>query len=342
MLLLLVLLLVNILFVYCNHGNGHHAAQGGAPSFTRPPVHIPDPQKIEAHKDSSHKVMVIVPGHGWYGNRPKALAESITLLKQSAVPMDCLLYIYHDREPPGLNQTIKDIIYKSCEVMNYHYANYGDYLKTLPPFLLRAAGYSHVMILLDDIVLHDSFNLQYALQLMTQNNISIAQPAVHGAKFFSTKYHSRAEYGNDIYYIGHRVRIVEVFATIFTLGAWGCWYDMINPIINSAGWGYDAVVGDYCRSKPEFPTFELAVFDCMEATHIDRFAKAGNLHIPVHGVHKAVPVEEIYIPKYAVNQVPLNQKWEWMKTMVERRNSSKAQIREGPHNAFIKELVDLE
>lgn len=344
---LLILLLYLCGHVTCN--NNLHGKK-----FTRPPVHIPDAAKIAAHHNPNNKVLVIVPGFGWYGNRGDALTHSLLHLKRSTVPVDCMIYIYLDYEPPNVNQTQKEILHKICEVIQYHYGNYGDYLKTLPPFLLRKAGYSHVMILLDDVKLHSNYNLDYALQLMVRNNLTIVQPAVHGAKFFTTRYHSRAEYKNDEYYIGHTVEMAETFATVFTLNAWECWFNMINPLINSAGWGYDAMVHRYCRPFVEAMGIEgsvstgtvggnkgyfgIGVLDCMEATHIDRYSKVPmGATVESKGDHTSS-----FKPAFAVNHDAKFQKWEWVRVMLTRRNATRRSMVEGAHNAFLHHLVDID
>ena len=97
---------------------------------------------------------------------------------------------------------------KDCTIIPYYYANYGDYVKAVPPLLVSMSGYTHVMILLDDISLHSNFKMDQLLQIMNRNNLTIGSPAIHGAVHWTTKYHV---YGNNEYAIGHVVDIIGIF-----------------------------------------------------------------------------------------------------------------------------------
>lgn len=111
--------------------------------------------------------------------------------------------------------------------------------------------------------------------------------SIDGTLMWATKVH---DYGHSDYSIGHRVHIIEIFATIFTLSAWRCWYYLLDPVLNSAGWGYEKVYYNYC--KPKFPDFDMGVLDSMVAKHHKSLGKVIQKFKP-DGANKLTPRQQL-------------------------------------------------
>ena len=57
--------------------------------------------------------------------------------------------------------------------------------------------------------------------------------------------------------------MIELFASVFTLDAFECYWNMMEPTVNYAGWHYDAMYRSYCNT-----TNNIAVINTMGAEHI--------------------------------------------------------------------------
>jgi hypothetical protein len=91
------------------------------------------------------------------------------------------------------------------------------------------------------IDLFSSFRLHRLLGVMRRNGLSVASPAIQHASMSSTtpyKYSARSKQFRmpPLYTIGATVKSIEIFATLFTLQAWSCFWDMVEPRWNAAGW----------------------------------------------------------------------------------------------------------
>ena len=65
--------------------------------------------------------------------------------------------------------------------------------------------------------------------------------------------------------VGRKMGFIEIFSMMFTISAWGCFYDLMNPNANSLGWGYDAWLNKFCLQRD--PTFTMGIVDEYEAVH---------------------------------------------------------------------------
>ena len=240
------------------------------PESTIAIVNIP-----EVDKDD-YSVLVVIPGFGYHGHRYTFVLQSLKVLKeQSTVPTTCMLFQYSDIV--HISQRKQDKLKEFCTVLPYYYANYADFIKAVPYNLVILSGFTHVLLLLDDITLHDNYNLNKMIHVMNTNNLTVASPAVHFAKYWTTKKHI---FNHDLYDVGHISESLEIFAALFTIEGWKCWYDMVEPALNAAGWGYDAYIQSYCSKR--IPNFRIGVLDSMEATHNDRHWKIQSSYIPTH------------------------------------------------------------
>lgn len=74
-----------------------------------------------------------------------------------------------------------------------------------------------------------------------------------------------------LYSLGTTTRVIEVFATLFTAQAWACFWDLLEPQWNAAGWGYDLCLYHYCL--PHIPGLAMGVVYTMTATHHTEFGR---------------------------------------------------------------------
>ena len=188
-----------------------------------------------------NKVLIVVPGFGYFGARLTYLVHSLEVAKNSSTAVECMVFTYadvHSPVPPEEKHSDaqkRAQLLKDCTIIPYYYANYGDYVKAVPPLLVSMSGYSHVMILLDDISLHSNFKMDQLIQIMDRNNLTIGSPAIHGAVHWTTKFHV---YGNNEYAIGH---VVDIIGKLLYMGpdahANGgiCIYRNIRDGVHSAG-----------------------------------------------------------------------------------------------------------
>ena len=64
---------------------------------------------------------------------------------------------------------------------------------------------------------------------------------------------------------------------MFTLDAWRCWYDLLEPEVNDAGWGYDYSIHNFCKNR--IPNFVMGVVHSMLAKHHSHIGQQPLPHI---------------------------------------------------------------
>jgi hypothetical protein len=188
----------------------------------------------------SHKLLIFFPGVGFDEGRSDLILQNLKFIEQSRsndLEISCLLSMY--RKPPAsVLHRVKDI----CRVTYYPTGNYVAYLKTLEPQIIKFGGFTHVMILLDDVELvQSSFNFKRLLQIMDSERLMVASPRVEGAHCPTMHRNTKFDIQSLDNAVGHESEVVEIFASVFTMDGWGCWHDMMDPENNPYGWGYDYV-----------------------------------------------------------------------------------------------------
>lgn len=198
---------------------------------------------FQACHANGQNVLIVVPGFGWNLARLGILEASFKVLfRDTTVEKKCVVYTY--KKPVNVKeiQSAKTLL-ERCDILQYENSMYAFYLKTVSPFLVKTANFSHVMILLDDVEILPTFDLQRMLGIMTDNNLSVASPYVIGNNLCPRKH----KMGDGA--IGFKVHYSEVFALTFTSQAWTCFWGMLAPQINSNGWGYDVYLHEHCSKK---------------------------------------------------------------------------------------------
>lgn len=87
--------------------------------------------------------------------------DIIEATKGRNIDYKCMVFVYDNVMPPFLSP---NIWIPQCDFERYQEAGYGDNMKAVTPQLVKYAGFSHVMVLLDDILLQPNFRWKY-LQL---------------------------------------------------------------------------------------------------------------------------------------------------------------------------------
>ena len=168
------------------------------------------------------------PGVGFDEGRTDLVLKNIRFIEMSRtvdIKISCLLAIY--RKP---SEEVMHIVEDICSVTFYPTGNYVAYLKTLDPQLIRFAGFSHVMVLLDDVELvHSAFDFKRILDIMDENKLMVASPRVEGAHCPTMHRNLKFNVNSIDGAVGHESEVVEIFSTLFTLDAWRCWHEMMDP-----------------------------------------------------------------------------------------------------------------
>jgi hypothetical protein len=83
--------------------------------------------------------------------------------------------------------------------------------------------------------------LRGLLDVMQRNNLSVISPAIIGATMSSTLPYRHSAHAKRLrmpprYTLGATVQAIEVFATVFSAESWACFWDLLEPLWNAAGW----------------------------------------------------------------------------------------------------------
>ena len=141
------------------------------------------------------------------------------------------------------------------------------HLKRLLPAFVEALGFSHVLVLFDDVVVAPGGpeHVRRFVRIAAANDVSVATPRVKGASR-GIMARQTAECR-----IGRFVSRIEFFAVLFTPRAYRCWFELIDPSINGIGWGYEKVLEPYCqRWFSPSQKFRTAIVDEFVAAHVGR------------------------------------------------------------------------
>lgn len=69
----------------------------------------------------------------------------------------CMVLVYDNIMPPFLSNPNSNSWIPQCDFERYQEAGYGDNMKVVAPPLVRYGGFTHVMVLLDDIQLQPNY-----------------------------------------------------------------------------------------------------------------------------------------------------------------------------------------
>lgn len=125
--------------------------------------------------------------------------------------------------------------YDGCTLV-YGRGQWGNLVRRAFPL---AANYSHVGLVLDDMVV-GSVDPSALLATMHAHNASIISPGIR-----KSHHMKRFEAGPCLY----RTNFIEVFYMLFTQRAWRCFTSMWDGLQNNTvlGWGFDFCLHPLCR-----------------------------------------------------------------------------------------------
>ena len=232
---------------------------------------------------ATSKLLLLIPSDGYYWDGLDAILSNLIGIK-TTVEFTCLLY-YPNEIYFGVNESaVHKSISSACTIIPYYYVHYCDYIKAVPPYLIEKAGFSHVMVITTRLNLKPNIDIGNVLKIMGKNKLTIATGNANDTKQ------------------GYATDLLDNNVAIFTLVGWKCYYDLIDPKLNNKGYGVNSAVYNYCKKR------------------IDNF-KIGVLNELKYQLLSAPNISH-YIPKYAINMTPLQQRFEWLAVMKERRNET--------------------
>lgn len=222
---------------------------------------------------------------------------------------DCIAYSYTALPPEErfpLSLFPDGDIATECQLISRPQWGWASLLNLTTPEVTQR--YSHVFVLLDDVLLpHGAFNLSRLLTLMHRVDLDVVSPTLTGASRIgmSPLQETRSKPTTPLEGgCAHLVPVVEIFATLFTSAAWRCFHSLFaDEVLRNAtgaiGWGYDLCFKAHCGSHG-----------------IRRFGIA----LSQHAVHTEGPIGEIA----ALNQLVHRKQY-----IMQERNSVGAQVVQG-------------
>lgn len=244
---------------FSSSGNATQSRRGGIP-----------PTDIDIGRRGD-KILLFVPGIGCNDiTRLTAVQNNIHRLdRHSTVHLDCLIHSFVQREAllphsSGLSLQKFAEFEQRCTFEYLPGAHYADMIKSIHPMMFSRSGYDYLLVVLDDVELSPSFDLDRFVQIAGEFRLDVSSPLVSNGREsapstrkdgrnFSSKKH------------GFYCESVEVFATLFTPRGWRCYWEAVDPVRLSKGWLSSLLIYDIC--KPYYPDFLMGVLVHMWSTH---------------------------------------------------------------------------
>jgi hypothetical protein len=182
-----------------------------------------------------HKVFIYYAGV----DNVEVFQSNYRILKSTAgqaFQSNCMIVLAEN-----MTRSIENIVGNWCQITEFYRGEFIEYVKLLTPTLVKRAGYSHVMII-DSRTKFSNYNLKNVLEIMNRNDLSVAIPYLQLPGQSQALKTATAT-------VGSVVEILELNAPIFTISAWQCFWDMINPGLNPSGAGYDIYFFHFCSPR---------------------------------------------------------------------------------------------
>ena len=217
-----------------------------------------------------HKLLVVVPGFSFQPASLALVLRNIEALQgDTRISVSCLIYHYTYPSHIFFNASQSEDAYKLrtyCDISAYSGSDYGYYVKAVNPALARQGGFTHIMLLLDDVELKN-FHVGDFMDIMTYNNLTLASPAVQQGQFPCNR---RENIGDEP---GGTVTAIEIFAAVFTMDAFACFWTMVDPFTNYIGWGYDLYFQFFCTAIGHPQRLGIITYKDMTVVHRPQVAK---------------------------------------------------------------------
>lgn len=223
--------------------------------------------------------LLVIPGVG-RADRLVTILHNLKALSDHLIganaPWDCMMYVYAPRNDTSFWSSSKrlSIIATFCDIVDHPNKRVTENLYAIHPTTLDR-GYNNIFILFDDCKLESrrtpQFPLQYILQVMQFNNLTVASPRVMGANVgggqaFRTIMQVTSQPGT----IGYISSFVEMFAWVMTPTAYRALWELLYPSINPYGWGYDLWYDNYATQM--VPGHRMGIISNIVAKHDQDFS----------------------------------------------------------------------
>eukprot|EP00602_Paraphysomonas_sp_CaronLab_P003169 CAMPEP_0185039310 /NCGR_PEP_ID=MMETSP1103-20130426/36042_1 /TAXON_ID=36769 /ORGANISM="Paraphysomonas bandaiensis, Strain Caron Lab Isolate" /LENGTH=187 /DNA_ID=CAMNT_0027578147 /DNA_START=242 /DNA_END=805 /DNA_ORIENTATION=+ len=132
------------------------------------------------------------------------------------------------------------------------------------------AGYSHVLVIRDNVVLDSSFDVYTLLQIMKRNHLSVVSPEICTVDMDNNS-SSICGTGKGIEEGGYTTHYIPLLASMYSIEAWGCQWDLFDPGLNPSGWGCDRYFYHYCSQQVQ--DLRLGITTKQHVTHLSYLPK---------------------------------------------------------------------
>jgi len=195
--------------------------------------------KAEETATTSHEGVLFIPGLGSPLRLP-VVAKNLEVMRHkfnsSVAKWDCVVYLYAPPESDfWLEREYLQGISSLCAVVQNPNRLFEDHVKMFQPALMKEK-YKYVFLLLDDVVLESSFDIDVVIDIMTRNNLTFVSPYINNADDHNKiLMHIKAPNGS----LGFATNYIETFALVMTFPAYIAFWEIFDPLANPCGWGPD-------------------------------------------------------------------------------------------------------
>lgn len=173
------------------------------------------------------------------GKSGKELLEKL-IKKLDAEHFDFLIFVYDDCK-------FDEEIFSKCTFIYERGIVYYFFKKYITPEISKK--YDVIFLGVEDVEI-DDFSWQKFLQIMSDNQLDMASPALSQQSI--TPHKIMYQQSNKV---GRLVDVIEVFVTAFDSRAWPKFWELIEKDSNHWGWGYVQLAQSYCG-------FKMGIVDC--------------------------------------------------------------------------------
>ena len=188
-----------------------------------------------ARNGQQHKVLVIMltgcnitwadrtTGRS-YSNNSQNIVHAMEHLRSrtSRTPWDCMVIVFD--EPKYLfTAAQRTSVERSCDVVLIEGGQYVDLQKAVLPSMVRAARYTHVLLMQDDVYLED-LSLDFVLPVAHSRDLAVFSPWTTGFHHDIEKFLPLKPLHAPGSQAGIHVQFLEAFDTFFRADAWECWW----------------------------------------------------------------------------------------------------------------------
>lgn len=243
-------------------------SQPATPKLTpTPTLHVPSQQAASEPQSQQEKYLLVVASVSAKPQRLAAVRSNLALFPATG-QWSCLL-LTHETRTELSDARFTELATQGpgpagCEKFRWEGMHWVGLLKTVHPQLVAAGGFRKVALLLDDVLLTthggpadaSSFNIDRVLQVMQHNRLGVASLSlVDPPSDLYWKVMQRGWRGN-VRGSGHRrpgagrlVEYVDLLFALFEAEAWTCFHSLLEPSVNTNGWGMDHLLHPVCQQR---------------------------------------------------------------------------------------------